>query len=100
MAYEHIPSDIICPYCGHARDGDSDDYGADGEEFKEECQECGKEFCVTVSIDVSWNAQCTPENHEDDGEHRLGRIWCKHCDEIMGEDDSPEAQGWPNGQKV
>lgn len=78
---------IECPYgCGSTFNEPEERYD-DGSEEIYECDECEKDFIVTCSISVDFSASCTPENHEDDGMPRHGRIWCKHCCDIIGKSD-------------
>ena len=57
-------SDIKCPHCGYERDADVDDYGADGEVFKDHCHECKKPFNVTVWVSTTWETECQDEDHD------------------------------------
>lgn len=77
---------IKCPYCDWGREYEDGDCGPDGDESVEECPECGKEFRIIVWVTTNWQTKCTQDNHEDDGEHRRGCIWCKNCGDIIGDD--------------
>ena len=50
MEIDHEFTDnIVCPYCGYARQGD-EDY----EEHEDECYKCGKAFLVTPDYSVTY----------------------------------------------
>jgi transcription elongation factor Elf1 len=51
-------SNIICPYCGHENEPDSE---CDNENFEEAhetyCYECGKHFMVTPRIEIDYSSE-------------------------------------------
>lgn len=81
--------DCSCPFCGEAIT--IDEPMGDDEEVDWECPECDREFIVTASYYVTYDATCK------DGEHDLipsdrhsGWGTCSHCNEFM---QFPETEG-------
>ena len=48
--------DVVCPYCGNSHD--STEFRADNvQETSYDCDECGKEFIVTMNIEVTFSTE-------------------------------------------
>ncbi len=58
-----ITSEIVCPYCGY-EEGDSWEWQHFLElgECSGECGECGKEFYITMDVDVTYSTYKTKVN--------------------------------------
>lgn len=78
---------IECPYGCGSTFNEPEDPVNDGYDHEMECDECNKTFYATTSISVTYDTSCTEENHEDDGHHSHGFIWCKYCENIIGKDE-------------
>ena len=46
---------VICPYCGHSYQPESEDYDTD--EREENCEECGKNYYLSQEFSVTHNTQ-------------------------------------------
>ena len=47
---------MVCPYCGNSHD--STEFRADNvQETSYDCDECGKEFIVTMNIEVTFSTE-------------------------------------------
>lgn len=88
---EERESEITCPYCKHERT-DSWESGLDNDEdfMEDECEECGKKFCVSLSITRTYISRglCKENNTQHnweyfdfkkDGKRCYGRK-CLTCD--------------------
>lgn len=56
---------IICPYCKHEEQWTGDPIGGDGDETQTNCEDCGKEYTVRVSITVRHECYPSEDNSEE-----------------------------------
>ncbi len=54
---QYDDDNIICPYCGYAREAVGCDGDNDPSETDEDCEECGKTFTRWADISVSYQTQ-------------------------------------------
>lgn len=88
-----MQEDVSCPYCGSWQDICKDDGRGyrDEEQLEEECEKCGKNFLVQVSVSFNYSSQEAPckngQPHEwrqivgYPKEHFIGRFECTYCHE-------------------
>lgn len=76
-------SDVMCPYCQTEQEINHDDgYGyEEGEEYEQECRDCGATFYYTSSIVYNYEVACRPEDHTMERLSDAGVVWqCTKCD--------------------
>lgn len=69
------PSYIVCPYCGHEHDPETEDYFLEGDEA--ECYECEKKYVVDSDFGYGFSAEPKPCKHH----HFVFSTQYAYCDD-------------------
>lgn len=73
-----ITDEIVCPLCKH-KFSDSWEYELDGDDSTEvECENCGKDFLVTISVTVNYTSKPITDEYWDRlarSEASVERMW-------------------------
>lgn len=60
MAESYSTEGPQCPHCGRQFTADGPEYYDESQYTKDECDECGKEFSVSVCNSTSWTCEAMP----------------------------------------